>query len=710
MKITLKKLSLLNFKGIKKYETEFSDITNVFGDNATGKTTLFDAFTWLFWGKDSSDKKDFNVKTIKSDGTTVEKVEHEVSAEIMVGEDKVTLRRVLKEKWVKKRGEQFEEFTGHETLLFWNEVPMSLTEYNVKVNQMLNENLFKLITNAHYFNTMKWQDRRKVLFEIAGEISDSLIFDKITTVSNKHLYDNLINVLNSGKTLDEYKKELSAKKKRIKDELESIPHRTDEIQRNMPEAVNESEVNAKIDLLNKEIADIDAQLESVQEQANKAFEAVKNIQSEIHSLEKENLEIKHQLDSEESQRINNIKITNDAIQGNVQSISSQLSAKKSELQRFEALQKSLNDKSTLLNNEMNSLREKWGAENAREIQFNENEFCCPTCKRDFDASDVESKKAEMVDNFNNNKLKNLDAINSEGITAKNEYESIQTQIESNTKVIGDLSAEVTELEQKLTDENAKVAQSLQPIERIDINSVLELHPGYQANLAKIAELKNKISLGAATADTTALKSKKIELGYEIQQLQKSLTINEVIASNKKRLAELENQQSSLGLELANLEGYEYSIDEFNKAKIDQIESIINSKFSFVRFKMFNTLINGGTEECCETLVNGVPYSDINNAAKINAGLDIINTLCKHYNVTAPCFIDNAESVTKLTPIESQLIRLIVSEPDKQLRIRYGNELAEAIASLDDEIQQFILHGKQAPEAQQQLELKQEEQN
>lgn len=668
MKITLKKLSLINFKGVKKHEVDFSEITNIYGDNATGKTTIFDAFTWLFWGKDSSDKKDFNVKTIKLDGSTVENVDHEVSGTIIVDNEEVTLKRVLKEKWVKKRGEQFEEFTGHETILFWNEVPMSLTEFNIKVNSILNENLFKLITNAHFFNQMKWQDRRKVLFEIAGEISNEKIFDQIANVSNKHLVDNLINVLNSGKTLDEYKKELSAKKKRIKDELESIPHRLDEIHRNMPEAVNETDVNAQIESLNKEIAEIDSQLESVQEQANKAFEAVKNIQADIHSLEKENLEIKHQLDSEETKRINDIKIANDAITGNVQSISAQLNAKKSELQRLESLQKSLTDKSVQLNTEMNNLREKWSSENAKVIEFNENEFCCPTCKRDFEASDIESRKAEMVDNFNNNKLKNLDTINADGIRIKSEYESIQTQITSNNELSAVLSTEISELEQKLTDENAKVAQSLQPIERIDINSLLELHTGFQFNLTKIAELKNKLSSDAPVADTAVLKSKKIELGDQIHQLQKSLTINEIIVSNKERLAELEDQQTSLSIELANLEGFEYSIEEFNKAKIDQIESVINSKFSFVRFKMFNTLINGGTEECCETLVNGVPYSDINNAAKINAGLDIINALCNHYNISAPCFVDNAESVTKLTPINSQLIRLIVSESDKQLRI------------------------------------------
>lgn len=668
MKITLKKLSLINFKGVKRHDVDFSEITNIYGDNATGKTTIFDAFTWLFWGKDSSDKKDFNVKTIKSDGSTVERVEHEVSGTIMVDYDLVTLKRVLKEKWVKKRGEQFEEFTGHETLLFWNEVPVSLSEFNAKVNSLIDENLFKLITNAHYFNQMKWQEKRKVLFDIAGEVSDSEIFDRITTVSNKHLMDNLINVLNSKKTLEEYKKELSAKKKRIKDELESIPGRIAEVHHNMPEAINESEAKSKIDLLNKEIAEIDLQLYNYQEQANKAFEAVKQVQADINSLEQDNIRIKHEIESDELKRINDIKIANSNIEASVNQIQNDLLNKKAELDRAKTLQENWNSKVVTLENEMNTLRDKWNSENAKEIIFNEEEFCCPTCKRALEAGDIDAKKQVLIENFNLKKQIYLESIDAEGLRLKNEKDNLLSQIETNAKFIGDLSATLVELEAKLFDAKSEAEKALLPIERADINALLSANVQYQANISSIDSLKARLSAGASPVDNSLLKSKKIELQDQIQQLQKSLTINEVISSNKIRIEELENQQAKLSQELAGFEGYEFSIEEYNKAKIDLIEDKINGKFSFVKFKMFNKLINGGTEECCETLVNGVPYTDINNAAKINAGLDIINALCNHYNVSAPCFIDNAESVTKLTPINSQLIRLIVSENDKQLRI------------------------------------------
>ena len=83
-------------------------------------------------------------------------------------------------------------------------------------------------------------------------------------------------------------------------------------------------------------------------------------------------------------------------------------------------------------------------------------------------------------------------------------------------------------------------------------------------------------------------------------------------------------------------------------------------FKFVKFRMFNQLINGGTEPTCETLVSGVPYSSANNAGKINAGIDIINTFSKFYGIFAPIWVDNAESVNSIENTWSQIIKLYVT--------------------------------------------------
>ncbi|MHC8425130.1 hypothetical protein ACUZ22_02350 [Bacillus velezensis] len=133
--------------------------------------------------------------------------------------------------------------------------------------------------------------------------------------------------------------------------------------------------------------------------------------------------------------------------------------------------------------------------------------------------------------------------------------------------------------------------------------------------------------------------------------------------------QLEEEQKGLAEEYEGLQHQLYLTEEFVRTKVDLLEEKINNKFKFARFKLFKSQINGGLEETCETLYEGIPYSSgLNNAARINVGLDIINTLNEHYGISAPIFVDNSEAVTKLIDTNSQILSLIVSEKDKQLRI------------------------------------------
>jgi exonuclease SbcC len=219
MKIFLQSLKLTNFKGIRELVATFNQVTNISGQNATGKTTLMDAFLWLFFGKDSTDRKDFEIKTLDENNKPYQRLDHEVEGVLIVDGNELTLRRCYKEKWTKKRGSSEHEFTGHETSYFWNDVPLQQKEYEQKIASLFNENIFKLITNTTYFNSLKWQDRRAVLMQIAGKIDDTEVLERIATVSNKAEVLQITNALNQGKTIDEFKNQLAAKRKKLKDEL-----------------------------------------------------------------------------------------------------------------------------------------------------------------------------------------------------------------------------------------------------------------------------------------------------------------------------------------------------------------------------------------------------------------------------------------------------------------------------------------------------------
>ena len=173
---------------------------------------------------------------------------------------------------------------------------------------------------------------------------------------------------------------------------------------------------------------------------------------------------------------------------------------------------------------------------------------------------------------------------------------------------------------------------------------------------------------ASVPDASELKARKEGIQSNIDGLKRRLMGKAAIDSANKRIAELEIEYRARQAELAQLEGMEYTVAQFVKARISKVEGRINGLFKLVRFKMYEKQINGGETETCEAMVDGVPFSDLNSAARINAGLDIINAFSASNGIVAPVFIDNRESVTTLIKTKAQLVNLIVDGNCKQLKI------------------------------------------
>ena len=171
-----------------------------------------------------------------------------------------------------------------------------------------------------------------------------------------------------------------------------------------------------------------------------------------------------------------------------------------------------------------------------------------------------------------------------------------------------------------------------------------------------------------SADNSLLKNEKRALQEELEDITKTLGKKDTNAELKKRMEELNQEEKDLQIKIAELEGQQYLGEEFIRTKVELLEDSINKKFKgAVTFKLFNQQVNGGLAETCEALINGVPFSNANTASQINAGLSIINTLCEHYNISAPVFIDNAEAINEINKTDSQLIKLVVSL-DKKLKV------------------------------------------
>jgi DNA repair exonuclease SbcCD ATPase subunit len=660
-KIILKKLTLLNFKGVKNLEINFDEKeTNIYGANGSGKTSLVDSFSWLLYGKDSQNRTDFDVKTLDSQNKPIHNLNHEVEGVFIVGGSEIVFKRVYLEKWTKKKGNETEELTGHTTNYFINEVPVSLSEYKTKVDSFLNENTQKILSNPLYFNQlMKWNDRRVVLSRLAGEISD----DSIVEMLDQNTKECIQKLFATDKSLEDYKREYQAKRKKVKEELETIPSRIDEATRNIPGELNfnaiEQEIKVKEDSINKiDIAisdkskELDSQFENIKKVKQLKFNKEQELQSEIELSSKESKELISKIEFE----ISDIKHKNHLINDKIKTNNYQIESLKSgEQQKQESINNLI-----FINSE---LRKDWESLNSSELKLNEDDCVCPTCKREYEVDKVSEIKSNSVNNFNESKASKLKAITDKGVENKKNIQlfemalkSIQIEIINHESEIESLKNQSEILIKDITSLNEK-------LESIKITEVIESD--------KAKSIKKEIECivipEVKEIDTTELKERKSILQSELKELQEQLFLRKQIETSKLRVSELEEQQKKLAQQIAGYEKFELAIEKFNKAKIDFIENSINKKFKNIKFKMFEEQVNGGVAETCICTMNGVNYESLNTASKINAGIECINVIADFYQTQVPLFLDCRESVTTITETDFQVINLFVDPTSKTLK-------------------------------------------
>jgi len=661
-KIELVVLKLRDFKGIKSLDIQLDGgNAEIFGDNEAGKTTTFDAFLWLLFDKDSNNKKDFAIKTLNGDGTERHNLEHTVEGSFLIDGVPVTLKKVYKEKWTKKRGQAVAEFTGHVVEHFVDDVPMSKKDYTAKVESIVDEEVFKLLTSPTYFNEqMKWQDRRALLIEICGDISDEDVI-----ASNQSLAK--LNELLNGKTMEDMKKIITSQKKHINDQLEMIPVRIDEINKMMPETT------VDIEKMRQQVEQIEADMDELQQQKIrvKNGSSVLDKQHQLQKLEMQRDDLKRTFESDSVQLINKLQVRVQEAQGNVQIIQSEIKHKENYKNSKENELQQLSNDIQRTESQLIELRKDWAHHNNTQFEY-EDKCECPTCKQELPHEQVEGARNEAQAQFNEEKARRLSAVNEKGKTLAQEKEqkvnrhnevnedifSANMELDTAKNKLETAQKELSKYQDKLQQAQTSVPDVTVTDEYKSITLQIEtLH-------AEIKQLNEHAYEAVAGIDEEIEKLKFIRNGCN-----NALSQHANIEASKERIIELEDQQVKLAQEYEKLEQTTFLIEEFIRTKVNMLTERINSKFKYARFKLFDTQVNGGLNEVCETTFKGVPYgTGLNNAAKINVGLDIINTLSAHYGILAPIFVDNAEAVTKFIDVETQLISLVVSEKDKQLRV------------------------------------------
>lgn len=654
--VTLRQMTLTNFKAHKEREILFSDQTNISGANGLGKSTIFDAFVWLLFGKDQQDRKDFEILT-----NGIERVDAEVSAIIAVDNRAFRLKRVLHPKFVRRRGTAEEVFDGCETLYYIDDVPLKAGEYKGRIDMIIDETVFKMITNPSYFLALNWTKQREVLFQMAGTISDMEI------AANNPAFLALLDAI-SGKSFADFRKELAARKKKLKDDLDDISPKIDQTRRLMPEDFDTATIEAEIAKVDAQIASIDKQMSDHSEAIRAQYEGVQAKQAQINQLRTKQTEVGNEAAQNAQKEAFEANQTYTAAQNELSLSLQGVSAAERSVQAIKTELDNTERKCDALSVSVSQLREKWAVENEKAYKEQEGCLICPvfgTACGDGKALEQHAEaqhKARAA--FNEAKQVSLSSIHAEGVAKAGEHNAAQKQLAELQKNYNEAVATYKEI-QFLYEKQASCIKDMSLVQpKTVIASEL---PEWQELDKQIMEIESTIQ-DVKTVENTDLQEQKRSLVSKRDELKASAGKRDLIAKYKEEIKALELKGRDLAQQISEVEKQEFTIANFTKAKIDECEARINGLFTMIRFQLFDKTIEGNEfEACIATNLNGVKIAATNTAEQINAGLDIINSLCTFNNVTAPIFIDRRESVNDLIHTQSQIINLVVSR-DKVLTI------------------------------------------
>lgn len=655
------RMKLENFKGIKKAEFNFGGYdANIFGANGTGKTTVFDAFTWLLFGKSSEERANFSPKTITAEGVA-HNLDHSVECDIEIDGNVTTFKRSFHEVYKKTRGNVEAVLSGHTTDYWINGVPKKEKEYQKFWSDIFeSDEQVKLLTMPFYFSeSLHWEKRRGILLEICGNVSDLEIME-----SDRELRE--LSEITNGKPVDEYKKIIKARKQEINKKLELIPARIDEATKAIPTNLPTDTIEVlkeRANGLRKAIAE---------EEQNKA--AILAGSGKQASIRAEIAELSAQLSEARAKYNENLRVINDAALGKVQEIRKRLADAECELQQntrtVEEAKRKTSDIKAKREHIMSSYKEMQNEyDELEQEQFDDNSAFCDKCGQALPADKVSELKARFNESKSNRLVKIKQSMSDLMETGK--QTASKEMLAESESIVEQAEKEVNEATEKIVNIKQELAAAVMEAERTTALSTFEETEEYKSISDKITALKTG---NDDTPNTDGVDSRIDALRNAEATVNSSISSLLTKAVQKKRIAELEQEEKSLGAQYEEAEHALYLCDKFTRVKSALLNDKINEHFKTVKFQLFKqNITNDGIDDICDVLVPTsagafVPFSDANKAAQLNAGIEIIGVLGEYYGVELPIFVDNAESVTHIIPTKGQLIRLVVSESDSELRL------------------------------------------
>lgn len=645
-------LKLRDFRGIKAMEIPFnSKDTDIFGANGTGKTTVANAICWLLLDRPATEEADFDPKTIGAHG-----VRHAAAIDLELDDgQELLLAKEFYEKWTRKRGAAEAEFTGNVTDYYVDGVGVKKKEYIATVERACGvdiEKLKMLLVLGYFADTMKTEDKRKILFELAGEFTDEDVFEKAPELKDLASYLAMPGNTSKTYTIEQWRKIAAEQRSSLNKKLELLPTRIDEAQKLIPEdTVDEEALVNSLQALDEERTKIEEERASLntedgQKEALRA--AIAGLDVDLATKRAEHIKKGAEANREINEAIDALNTERRNIAENLDDLKRQQRESETRCEQMKA--------------ERERLMNEYAAAQAK--QWDHGQETCPSCGQTLPADRIEELRAA----FNEEKSKQKALINKRGQACSSD------KIAAEEARIEDAKAKIPETEQKLKECQQRI-ENLR--ESLTETPAFETTEAYWEITNRINDLRAKLQAGSSAPDETAkvYEEKLQAVKKEIQSVTMRIAQARAAEDSQKRVAELEQELRDTSAALENIERGIHLCEEFTRTKAAMITDSVNEHFRFVRFILFRDQINGGLKEICEPTVensNGewVEYRSVNYAAQVNAKLDIVDTLNRHYKTNLPIIMDQGESVTNPLPVSEQLIRLIVSAPDtKALRVK-----------------------------------------
>lgn len=634
--LLLKSLKIENFKGCKKREIQFGGVTDIYGDNGTGKTTIADAFTWLLFDRDSAGSTKFGVRPRNEDKSLVNHVEIMVEGEFEVDGSPLSLKKVQKQNWVKKRGTGTQELQGNKNEYEINGFPAKEKEFKEKVGEIIDDTTFRIVTDPRAFAALDWKEKRKIIMQLVSEVTDE---DVLKSGDFNAIADDLA-MAPADKCLDKYKKSLL----KLKKDQQEIPTRIDEASRSIVE-VDVADLELQKNALNEKLEAVRKDRENF----SSKYKRVSELNAEIMNIKLDmgDLERKHNTDYQQQVRAARQKY--DSALSRIYDMESQKTLAESTVYSRQGTLEGLKA-------ELSDLGKKWSE--TKHMSINPSDTVCDKCGQEY----PEDKKEEILQDFSRRKEQRLEEINAKGNAVKSKIQSVEKDIESFKEKLKEISDNLDKA-RKETEEKKAAMESIK-------------QPGPVEELPEYIELKKKLQdinteLGSIDDGESYRQQLEIQergLKEELAEVEKNLALDHANEKLRDRILDLNKKLKDVSQKIADCEAKILLLEKFTVQKMTMLSSRVDEKFSFVKINMFNTQINGGVTETCDITVDGISYSDLNNAKKIQAGLDVIYALQQFYQIKAPIFIDNRESVTSIPENGTQIINMFVSKEDKELRI------------------------------------------